>query len=314
MFCSSLCVGAIRVLYIEFDEENERVLREVLGLVQIVAVLFVYYYAYRLSLLIVEVLRDVIIARTSRTNTKVDDMVAPLVSEALRFVISAVWLLQILSTLGMDTLGATATVSILTLVVGLAAHEYVKCLVGLVVIIFDEPLSVGDFVTMNNITGTIKAFTLRYCILEGANAKVYSIPNSQFLTQTLTNISRRRRIYGSVKFAILANDETTKKIEALRTTLLRHVRSEKEGFVGGVSPSVRLGIADGCVSFHIETWFLQRPTNKSICDTDERAVTPSWSSFVEAEARLVLAIHAATRDLDLRFATPVMTTGSDGAR
>ena len=144
--------------------------------------LVIYYLCFRLTISCIEAFEEVFETRADATSSKVDDMIAPLFSESLRLFVCLIWILQTLSMLGVDTIAATASVSLLALSIGNASSMYVQCLVGTLALIFDEPIGVGDRVEIAGQTGKILGFTLRYCKLETNKNEVSWIPNSAFIS------------------------------------------------------------------------------------------------------------------------------------
>ena len=154
--------------------------------------LVIYYLCFRLTISCIEAFEEVFETRADATSSKVDDMIAPLFSESLRLFVCLIWILQTLSMLGVDTIAATASVSLLALSIGNASSMYVQCLVGTLALIFDEPIGVGDRVEVAGQTGKILGFTLRYCKLETNKNEVSWIPNSAFLSAP-SRFSKTRR-------------------------------------------------------------------------------------------------------------------------
>ena len=142
-----------------------------------------------------EAFEEVFETRANTTSSKIDDMIAPLFSESLRLFVCVIWILQTLSMLGVDTLAATASVSVLALTIGSASQNYVQCLVGTLALIFDEPIGVGDRVEVAGQKGTIVGFTLRYCKLKNDDkeddSSVNWIPNSAFLSGPFKVLKKR---------------------------------------------------------------------------------------------------------------------------
>lgn len=72
--------------------------------------------------------------------------------------------------------------------VGLGAQSFVKDLINGIFILFEEQYSVGDYVTIDNSKGIVKAIGLRTTELRDFNGDVYIIPNGAI--QVIVNHSK----------------------------------------------------------------------------------------------------------------------------
>eukprot|EP00939_MAST-03C_sp_MAST-3C-sp1_P000755 g755.t1 len=287
----SLVFVAVRIAYVRFvDEEDDddddnnngvktetvghATLRTSINLLERVLVLLVYYFLYRATIGFADCVANVIAVDRSKSRSKVDDLLGPLVSEACKFVIGLLYVIMSLQQLGLNVWTAVVGVGVLSLVCSFAAQEYVKSLFGLVTLVVERPLDVGDFVTINGVTGTVLDVSLRYCHVEGADACMYAVPNSYFLAGIVKNFSKRKRIYAKIEFDLLNDEEkrgddegggrtgvkisvdggvadegifrSADRFSIFRTGLLRAMNAKPE-FVGGIAPSVRMGFHEGSV-------------------------------------------------------------------
>jgi small-conductance mechanosensitive channel len=169
----------VRIVSAHFHND---IIHEISHFMEQIFLVLTYYLCFRLTVSCIEGFEEVFEIRAKGTESKIDDMVAPLFSESLRLFVCVIWILQTLSMLGVDTLAATASVSVLALTVGAASQNYVQCLIGTLALIFDEPIAVGDRVVLAGQTGTIRGFTLRYCKLEGDDGNIIWVPSSAFLS------------------------------------------------------------------------------------------------------------------------------------
>lgn len=345
----SLFFVAVRIAYVRFvDEEDDddddnnngvktetvghATLRTSINLLERVLVLLVYYFLYRATIGFADCVANVIAVDRSKSRSKVDDLLGPLVSEACKFVIGLLYVIMSLQQLGLNVWTAVVGVGVLSLVCSFAAQEYVKSLFGLVTLVVERPLDVGDFVTINGVTGTVLDVSLRYCHVEGADACMYAVPNSYFLAGIVKNFSKRKRIYAKIEFDLLNDEEkrgddegggrtgvkisvdggvadegifrSADRFSIFRTGLLRAMNAKPE-FVGGIAPSVRMGFHEGSVRCVCEVFFLQ-----VVGEGGGLNARPKWDLFVEAEASLVLSIRQIVRAHGLRFASnPVQILG-----
>lgn len=81
-----------------------------------------------------------------------------------------------------------AFVSVGGVAVGLGAQSFIKDMINGIFILFEEQYSVGDYVTIDNSKGIVKAIGLRTTELRDFNGDIYIIPNGSI--QVIVNHSK----------------------------------------------------------------------------------------------------------------------------
>lgn len=109
----------------------------------------------------------------------------------------AIWFGAIAAIFGQ--LGLSATMgSMLTaagvggVALGIGAQSFVKDVVAGLFFLFEDQMAVGDYVTVANITGTVKAVTLRTTTVQSPVGDLNTIPNGAITT--ITNFSRANAV------------------------------------------------------------------------------------------------------------------------
>ncbi len=122
-----------------------------------------------------------------------DDTIIAFLSNILRIVLYLLAGFIITSELGYDISGLVAGLSIGGLTISLAAQDTVKNFFGGVVIIFDKPFVIGDFIKTNDIEGTVIDITFRSTRLRTSTDHVVTIPNSSIVDKAITNTTKMRK-------------------------------------------------------------------------------------------------------------------------
>lgn len=125
----------------------------------------------------------------------------------LRFALKLVaWLILLLAAL--DTLGADITALVAGLGVGgvamaLAVQSVIKDFVCSAVIALDKPFSIGDFVVLGELRGTVEQVGIKTTRLRGLQGEQLVVPNSDMVGNRLENLASidRRRIALAVPLA-----------------------------------------------------------------------------------------------------------------
>ena len=142
---------------------------------------------------LVDVASDRIRGRASPRQAAAWSSVIPLFGRIIKIVIFLGAILETISNWGYNTNTLLAGLGVGGLAVALAAQKTLENLFGGVSVIGDRPVLVGDFCKFGNQMGTIEDIGLRSTRIRTNDRTVVSVPNSQFSTMTLENLSKRDR-------------------------------------------------------------------------------------------------------------------------
>jgi len=120
--------------------------------------------------------------------------VLPLGRQVLKLSLFLFAILGVLSAWGYNTTTILAGLGVGGLAVALAAQKTIENLFGGVSVIGDRPVLVGDVCRFGSETGTVMHIGLRSTRIRTAERTIISIPNSQFSSMALENISSRDKI------------------------------------------------------------------------------------------------------------------------
>ena len=141
------------------------------------------------------VARDLIAERwRSRLDPRMQAVsysVQPLGRQILKITIFLIAILAVLNAWGYNTTAILAGVGVGGIAVALAAQKTIENLFGGVSVIGDHPVLVGDVCRFDGRTGTVMHIGLRSTRIRTPDRTVVSVPNGQFATMTLENISGR---------------------------------------------------------------------------------------------------------------------------
>jgi small-conductance mechanosensitive channel len=132
--------------------------------------------------------------RTSKTTTTADDIAVSLIAGLLQIILVVGAALAVADVLGLPYQTVLAGVGIGGLAFAIASKDLVANLFGSVIIAADRPFKRGDFVSLGAIKGTVEKVGLRSTKLRPVDDTAVMIPNSTVATDTVVNITRRRKI------------------------------------------------------------------------------------------------------------------------
>jgi MscS family membrane protein len=167
-----------------------------------------------------------------RLDPRVDGLsysVLPLGRQIFKLSLYLLAILGVFSTWGYNTTTIVAGLGVGGLAVALAAQKTIENLFGGISVIGDRPVLVGDLCRFGNETGTVMHIGLRSTRIRTADRTVISIPNSQFSTMALENISSRDKIWFHPTFSLRRDttaDQLLQVLASMREILKGHPQVE----------------------------------------------------------------------------------------
>lgn len=128
----------------------------------------------------------------AKTETTLDDQLAPLVRKSLKLFVILTGTLFILQNLEFDITALLAGLSIGGLALALAAQDTIKNLFGSIMIFLDRPFQIGDWIIIGDGQGTVEEVGFRSTRIRSfANSLIY-VPNGKLVDMTIDNMGMRR--------------------------------------------------------------------------------------------------------------------------
>lgn len=135
-----------------------------------------------------------------RTNINIDDMLIPLLSKTLQFIIVAISATIVLQEFGYHIEGFIAGLGLGGLAISLAAKDALANLVGGVIIISEKPFTIGDWVLTPSVEGTVEEISFRSTRIRTFADALVTVPNATLGNENITNWSKmgKRQITFSI--------------------------------------------------------------------------------------------------------------------
>lgn len=132
---------------------------------------------------------------TDRTESKMDDMLVPIVRTGLRVIVVVLTLLQVAQSLTDKPLTSIlAGLGVGGLAVALAAQDTIKHFFGSLVLFADKPFQVGDRITVDATDGVVEEVGFRSTRIRTLEGFLVTFPNGDLANKTIVNIARRPHI------------------------------------------------------------------------------------------------------------------------
>jgi small-conductance mechanosensitive channel len=147
----------------------------------------------------------------------------------------------------------------LSIGLGFGLQNIASNLVSGVILIFERPIRVGDRVTVGDTFGTVRAINMRSTeILSPDNISII-VPNSQFITETITNWTYSDKIVRiRIPIGVAYGSDTALVKQALLEVAQAHPQIFKDSdrrYPMVTAPFVRfLGFGDSALQFELVAW------------------------------------------------------------
>ncbi len=172
-----------------------------------------------------------------KTESHLDDMLAPMVGKALRVtvvIIAAMFIGQ--NVLGLNISTILASLGIGGLAVAFAAKDSIANIFGSMTIIADQPFKVGERVVVDGFDGPVEEVGLRSTKLRTLTGHLVTIPNEKIVNSTVENIGRRPHIRRLSNITITYDTPVVKVEKAVK--IVRDVLNDHEGMKKDFPPRV----------------------------------------------------------------------------
>ena len=238
---------------------------------------------------LIEVLGSGLARRAVQTESKLDDLIVPMMRKSMKLfiaIIGGVWIIQ---NLGYSVTSIVASLGIGGLALALAAQDTVSNFFGSVVVFTDKPFQVGDWVELGGVEGTIEEVGFRTTRIRQFDKAQVVIPNQMFTSTPIRNFSRRsiRRIKMIVGLSYETNSSQMRAfLDGAKKLLEEHPVIEKGSYMVHF---VEFGDSSLNVQFYCFT------------------TTSVWIKWLDAREELMLQIMDLVEELGLEIAFPTRT-------
>lgn len=190
-----------------------------------------------------------------------------------KYVIYFIAAISMLEVFGVDTKGIIAAAGIGAIAIGFAAQNLVEDIITGFFILFEDQFSVGDYIAVQGIDGTVEELGLRITKIRGFDGSLNIIPNRQI--EIVTN-----KIRGNMRAKVdvgIAYEEDVDKAMSVINKIAEEYKEENEDIIEG--PTVlgvsNLGSSDVVISIVAKTkpmsqWGVERELRRRIKNTFDK--------------------------------------------
>lgn len=205
----------------------------------------------------------------------------------VRMVVWTVFLLMILDNMGVNITTLVASLGIGGIAVALAVQNILGDLFASLSIVLDKPFVIGDFITVDELSGTVEYVGLKTTRLRSLNGEQLILSNADLLGSRIHNIKRMqsRRVVFSIGVTYGTPEERMAEIPRLIEGIVREradVTFDRAHFSGF-----------GASSLDFEVVYTVN--------------TPDYGVHMDARQQIYLGIYRAFNERGIEFAFPTQT-------
>ncbi|WP_175517613.1 mechanosensitive ion channel domain-containing protein [Planctomicrobium piriforme] len=216
----------------------------------------------------------------------------------LRYAIIVLGMIAIGDSLAIEWEKLQWLVAALTFSLGFGLQEIFANFVSGIIMLFEQPVRVGDVVTLDNVTGSINRIRIRSTTIVDGERREYIVPNKEFITGKLLNWTLTdtiNRIGVQVGVSYDADPQRVREILQKIITTQPHVLAEP-------SPNVSISsFGESAINFSISAYL---PSLDFRQETTHMLYARIYHALREAD----IEIPFPQRDLRVRSIPPIQTS------
>ena len=151
----------------------------------------------------------------------------------IKVALVALYVIILLSMLGVDTTSLVAIFSVLTLAISLAVQGVISNLASGIMLVVTKPFEEGDFVDIGGNSGTVEHIYITCTKLTTGDKKVITIPNSSITSANIINYSTSpvRRV--DLTFSVAYGSDVARVKEIILGVIAKHemILKDRESLV-----------------------------------------------------------------------------------
>jgi len=253
------------------------------------------------GLLAARLVRNLIAVRLlGRTNLAIGARYA--VGRMAGYIVSFATILLSLNAIGIQATTIAAFGAALGVGIGFGLQDIVKNFVAGLIVLIERPIQVGDRIQVDHATGDVVEIRTRSTVIRTSDEIYLIVPNSRFITETVTNWSyRNNRVQFHTKVSVAPSSDP-REVEAA----LIEAAAGSEGVLESPAPSVLfLGYGTYTLDFELLCWTSQMLHRRG-----------AFQSALQHRIHRALARHrieVPNPQQDVRIVSDESRTGTDSA-
>ncbi|MFB3138616.1 MAG: mechanosensitive ion channel family protein [Phycisphaerales bacterium] len=238
---------------------------------------------------VTDLMAEFFASKAAKTETKIDDLLVPLVRKTVKIFIFIFGLIYIADSLKIEIAPLLAGLGIGGIGFAFAARDTLENFFGSVTVIVDRPFQIGDWVQIGDVEGTVEDLGFRSTRIRTFYNSLVTIPNGNLVRANVDNFGKRRYRRWKTHIAI-TYDTPPEKIEAfcegIRELIRLHPYTRKD---------------------YYQVWLHQFGPSSLDVLVYTFYEAPDWSTELRERHRLIVDIIRLANRLGVAFAFPTQT-------
>jgi len=186
---------------------------------------------------LVDIVDHYLLGLVKKTESKVDDVLAPLVGKSIRITVFVLVLLNVIQQVsGKSITTILAGLGVGGLAIALAGQDTIKNFFGSLVILMDKPFEIGERIVVDNYDGPVESIGFRSTRIRTLEGHQVTIPNSEMVGKTVRNIGKRPHIRRLANITVAYDTPPEKVRRAL--DIIKEILNHHEGMHPEFPPRV----------------------------------------------------------------------------
>jgi MscS family membrane protein len=230
------------------------------------------------------------VARLRRNQAFNKVALANLLGRLLQIAVLIIGVLVVLDLAGVNLTAALTGLGIGGLAIAFAAQKTLENLFGGIMIISDQPMRIGDFCKIGNVSGNVVDIGLRSTRIRTLDRTIVTIPNGQLATMNVENVALRDKFWFHFTISLMqqtTSDQMKAVLRQLRDLLKSHSNVESE------TARVR---------------FINIATNSQDVEIYAYVFAPDYNTFLGIQEDLLLKVLDIVESAGTTLAIPMQVT------
>ena len=256
----------------------------------LITVVLILLGAFWVSRLLRGMLRRNVFRRTHLTIGTQETL-----ARILHYIIMLLGVFVAIQQIGVNITTLAAIGAVLMVGIGLGLQNITSNFISAIILLFERPVQVGDFVEVGGVQGRIRSIKTRSSVVETLDNVSIIVPNSNFITENVTNWSYRD---SKVRIHVPVGVSYGSDVDLVAETLLRVARSHLEVLLNPEPAIQFLEFGDSSLNFDLLVW---------VNDASRQYIIRSDLNFavVKAFREQDITIPFPQRDLHIQSAIPL---------
>jgi len=180
----------------------------------------------------------------------IDSTISNFLSALVRYAIITFFLIAALGCIGVQTTSVITILGAAGMAIGLALQGSLSNFAAGVLLVTLRPLKTGEYVSLDNVSGTVLNIHIFYTTLRTLDGKIVIVPNNKIISGNIVNYSREPARRNEFNICVAHNSDVDLVIKILKEVVLNEKRVLKDR-------DITIGLtelAPSSINFIIRCW------------------------------------------------------------